>query len=65
MIGDRMYYDKVFKLKWKKITVNSLDIPIKRTSHSMNLFNDRWLVLIGGETSIDPLDTASKLAYPG
>tara|TARA_B110000285_G_C14596470_1_gene368737 strand:+ start:333 stop:464 length:132 start_codon:yes stop_codon:yes gene_type:complete len=25
----------------------------------MNLFNDRWLVLIGGETSIDPLEAGS------
>jgi hypothetical protein len=25
----------------------------------MNLFNDRWLVLIGGETSIDPLEPGS------
>jgi len=56
MIGERFYYDKVFRLIWKKIEVNSAEIPIKRTSHSMNLFNDRWLVLIGGETSIDPLE---------
>ena len=63
-IGDQWYQDKVFTLMWKKITVNSLEIPIKRTSHSMNLFNDRWLVLIGGETSIDHNDAVSKSAYP-
>jgi len=30
----------------------------------MNLFNDRWLVLIGGETSIDPLEVGSSGKMP-
>ena len=30
----------------------------------MNLFNDRWLVLIGGETSIDPLEVGSSGKTP-
>jgi hypothetical protein len=52
-MGSKQYIDTVFKLQWKKIVIKSPELPIKRSSHTMNLFMNRWLVLIGGETSID------------
>jgi hypothetical protein len=44
------FFDRTFKLLWKKIDVKC-SRPIPRSSHSMNLFMNRFLVLIGGETS--------------
>jgi hypothetical protein len=55
--------DRSFKLTYKLISVKSPIIPIKRSSHSMNLYLNRWLVLIGGETSIDtPLKNSKNEA---
>lgn len=56
------FHDKDFILNWKKIEPSSPCRPIKRSSHSMNLFQNRFLVLIGGETPIEQncLKTSDK-----
>lgn len=50
------FLDREFTLTWKHMSLNvtpDVPWPIKRSSHSMNVFEDRFLVLIGGETSND------------
>jgi hypothetical protein len=50
------FLDRVFTLTWKHMNLNtdpSVPWPIKRSSHSMNVYEDRFLVLIGGETYND------------
>lgn len=48
-----------FVVEWVKIELRRLDPekqipwPLKRSSHSMNLFLNRFLVLVGGETTND------------
>ena len=58
------FNDISFDLVWSKIDINPLSKkdnigqvpwPIKRSSHSMNIYMDRFLVLIGGETTKDPV----------
>ena len=56
--------DRTFKLIYKRIVVKSPVIPIKRSSHSMNLYMNRWLVLIGGETSIETPPKSQKMNAP-
>ena len=49
-------HDKAFKLVWQRIDVNlapGIPWPVVRSSHSMNIFMERFLVLIGGETTND------------
>lgn len=55
------YHDRRFKIKWNK--VQQLQIPniynnwpVKRASHSMNVYQSRYLVVIGGETESDELN---------
>jgi hypothetical protein len=51
--------NKVFTVEWLKIELRKPGVdhkvpwPIKRSSHTMNLFLERFLVVIGGETSND------------
>ena len=50
--------DRTFKVIWKKISLRQDDVdptrrvpwPIKRSSHTVNFYMSRYLVLIGGET---------------
>ena len=52
------YVDRTFKLVWSQIHYNSVRNgtnpsrwPVKRSSHTMSLFKNRFLVLVGGETT--------------
>ena len=54
------FFDRSFKLLWKKIDVKCSQ-PIPRSSHSMNLFMNRFLVLIGGETSVEKETKVEKV----
>lgn len=61
--SSEMFNDISFNLIWSKITIDhqsynsgtKVQWPIKRSSHSMNIYMDRFLILIGGETTKDPI----------
>jgi hypothetical protein len=46
-------HERRFKLIWRQVKQEGPQWPEKRSSHSMNLYKNRFLVLVGGETAVD------------